>query len=62
MKIIKLITYLNEDQALAMAQFLKRAKLHDFRGLAVSEQETYFMQEAAIKIAAALADNGFDPR
>lgn len=62
MNITKLIAYLNEDQALALAQFLKRVSFSDFKELASSLDQAYLMQEGALKIADALADNGFNPR
>jgi len=53
---------MNEDQALALAQFLKRVSFSDFKELATSLDQAYLMQEGALKIADALADNGFNPR
>lgn len=62
MKTVKIISYMNDDQAQALAQFLKRIGFSDFKQLAVSMDEAYLMQEGALKVADALADNGFAPR
>jgi len=53
---------LNEAQADAFAQFLKRVGLSDYRALAVSEQEAYDMLSAGEQIRQALADAGYAPR
>lgn len=53
---------LNQEEALALSQFLKRVGFSDFRSLAVSDEEAYDMQIAATKIAKTLAENGYNPR
>ena len=50
------------DEALALAQFLKRVGLDDFRQLAVDADEAYAMQAAGERVRAALADAGYAPR
>ncbi|MFZ6732496.1 DUF7706 family protein [Undibacterium sp. Ji42W] len=62
MKTVKITSYMNDDQALALAQFLKRVKFSEFKQLAANIDEAYLMQEGALKVADALADNGFAPR
>lgn len=62
MKTVKLISYMSDEQAQALAQFMKRISFSTFKGLAVSLDEAYLMQEGALKVADALADNGFNPR
>ena len=53
---------INDRQALALAQFLKRAGFTDYRLRAVSDDEAYDMQYAAEKLREELARNGFAPR
>jgi hypothetical protein len=61
-KPIKFSVELNDDEALAFAQFLKRAGVSEYRIKAVSDNEAYLMCGAASKIQSALADQGFSPR
>ncbi len=61
-KIIKVVSYLTQDEAEAGAEFFKRAGLSDYADLAINEDQAYWMQSAARKFARALADNGFNPR
>ena len=53
---------LPDEQALALAQFLKRAGLNVYRQCAVDEQEAYAMQEAGDTLRRALAEQGYAPR
>lgn len=53
---------LPNDEAEALAEFLKRVGFSDFRSLAKSNEEAYLMQAGASKVAKSLADAGFDPR
>ena len=53
---------LNDQQALAFAQFLKRVGYHNYRPLAISQEETYAMIEAGERIRDALAEHGYAPR
>ncbi|MFZ6730643.1 DUF7706 family protein [Undibacterium sp. Ji42W] len=62
MKAVKITSYMNDDQAQALTQFLKRVSFSDFKKLAVSMDEAFLMQEGAMKVADALADNGYNPR
>jgi hypothetical protein len=50
------------DEALALAQFLKRVGLDDYRRLAVDLDEAYAMQAAGERVRAGLADAGYAPR
>jgi len=52
---------LSEDEAREFAQFLKRAYLDIYRGLATNLDEAYLMQDAGEKIRSALAEVGFNP-
>ncbi len=53
---------LSDEEALALAQFFKRAGFSDFRALAVSDDEAYLMVYGASQITKSLADAGFSPR
>ena len=53
---------LPDKQALALAQFLKRAGLDVYRQCAADEQEAYAMQEAGDTLRRALAEQGYAPR
>lgn len=53
---------LSDASALALAQFLKRAGLRDYRANAVSDDEAYLMLAAGETIRAALAEQGYAPR
>jgi hypothetical protein len=59
---INIVATLDENEALAFAQFLKRAGLSEFRLKAVSEDEAYLMRSAGTKIEKALAEQGVAPR
>jgi len=49
-------------QALALAQFLKRVGLDDYRSLAVDADEAWTMLDAGECLRAALAAAGYAPR
>jgi len=53
---------LNETQASAPAQLIKRIPLSDLRSNAVDEAEAYDMQSALEQTRKALREQGFDPR
>jgi hypothetical protein len=53
---------LPDDEAWALAQFLKRAGFSDYRQLAVDEREAWDMLDAGEKMRRALAERGFAPR
>lgn len=53
---------LPDDEAVALAQFLKRVSLSDFRPLAYNLEEAYAMQAAAERLRTALAAAGIAPR
>lgn len=53
---------LTETQAEALAQFVKRAGLSDYRANAASDDEAYAMQAAGESLRKALATAGYAPR
>ena len=53
---------LTDAEALALAQFVKRASWRDYRTNAVNDDEAYFMKDAGGKIQRALAEVGYAPR
>jgi hypothetical protein len=50
------------NQALALAQFVKRVGWNEIRINAASEDETYQMRDAIEQLQRALAEAGFAPR
>lgn len=56
------LAVLNEREAMALAQFLKRLRFNQAREIAVDQDEAYTMIDATNKLARALADAGYDPR
>ena len=61
-KTVRLNFELNDDQAWALAEFLKRAGFSEFRAMAKDDAEAYDMQTAGIQVANALRDAGYAPR
>lgn len=59
---VKISLELPESEALAFAQFLKRAGHGDYRNFTRDDEEAYRMLYAADKLRAALAEAGFAPR
>lgn len=59
---VRLAVELTDDQALALAQFVKRAGLSDYRPLARDDDEAYLMRDAGDQVGRALAAAGFAPR
>lgn len=59
---IKIEVELEEDQALALAQYLKRYTWTDIRGCAVNDEEAYLMRSALDALQRVLANEGFSPR
>jgi hypothetical protein len=52
---------LNEQQAWAFAEFLKRVGYGHYRALAASDEETHDMVHAGEKVRAALEEKGYAP-
>ena len=50
---------LDDAQALALAQLVKRIGWSDMRSLAVSDDEAYLMRDAVSEVAKALAAEGY---
>ena len=53
---------LTEDQAWALAQYLKRIAYSDYRAHAASETEAWHMSNAGDVLRIALAEVGVNPR
>ena len=53
---------LTPAEALALAQFLKRVGVDDYRRLAVDREEAWLMLDAGERVRAALAAAGYAPR
>ena len=61
-KPVRILLELSDAQAWAFAQFLKRSTFDDYRGRAVSKDETYAMIDACEALREALAEIGYAPR
>lgn len=53
---------LDDAQALALAQLVKRIGWSELRALSVSEGEAYTMRDAVHQLSEALAAGGYAPR
>ncbi|HAO3158917.1 TPA: hypothetical protein IHO03_004222 [Escherichia coli] len=53
---------LDDKEALALAQFVKRLTWSDLRGGAVDDDEAYVIKDAVDKLQRAMAEEGFSPR
>ena len=53
---------LSNDQALALAQLIKRIPLSDLRSNAQDDEEAYSMQSALEQVRKALSEQGCSPR
>ena len=62
MNMIDLDVGLSMEQALALAQFLKRVGIDDYRRLAVDQEEAWLMLDAGERVRDALRDVGIAPR
>jgi hypothetical protein len=60
--VVTVTLILTDDQAWALAQFLKRVGLDDWRRLAESELDAYVMRSAGEAVRAELARVGYAPR
>jgi hypothetical protein len=62
MKDVTITATLSDEQACALAQFLKRVSFSDYEQSATSQAETYTMVGAGEKIRKALREQGYAPR
>ncbi len=53
---------LDENETMALAQFVKRLSWSDLRGCAVSDEESWVMKSAVDKLQQALREEGYAPR
>ena len=53
---------LSDEQAWAIAQWLKRAGFSQWRALAASDKEAWAMQDAAQQLRDELSFQGYEPR
>lgn len=58
----KISFVLPDDQAVALAQFVKRVGWAEMRGCASSEHEAYLIRDAINALERRLADAGYAPR
>ena len=62
MNSIDITIALTQEQALALAQFLKRVGIDDYRSLAVDHDEAWLMRDAGERVREALREVGIAPR
>jgi hypothetical protein len=53
---------LTNDQAVALAYFVKRVSWIEMRGCAVDDDEAYDIRSALDQVARGLAEQGYSPR
>lgn len=53
---------LTDDEAMALAQLVKRLTWTEMRGCAVNDDEAYIISGAVAKLQKSLAEAGFAPR
>jgi hypothetical protein len=61
-KTVRITIELEDNQALELAQFAKRATWEHFRACAVDDAEASVIRDAVAKLAQALAKIGYAPR
>ena len=59
---MQFIIHLTEDQAWALAEYLKRIGYSDYRAHASSDTEAWHMSDAGDVLRIALANTGVNPR
>lgn len=62
MQTININLQLTDEQAMALAQFVKRVSWSEIRTNAVSDADAYTMRDSISKLQDALADAGYAPR
>ena len=55
-------TELDDNEAAALAQFVKRLSWSEMRGCAIDDDETYEIKSAIGKLQGSLANEGYAPR
>lgn len=60
--VVRFNAWMTSDQALAFAQFLKRASIDDYESLATSSAQASDMLEAGEAVRKALRQAGYFPR
>lgn len=53
---------LSEEQAIALAQFVKRVGFAEMRSNAIDDSDAYKMRDAIDRLCIGLANAGFSPR
>ncbi|MDO8729426.1 MAG: hypothetical protein Q7K26_06155 [bacterium] len=59
---VTITALLSDEEAQALAQFLKRVGFSEWRQNAVDDEEAYLMRDGCDKIANALVEAGYNPR
>lgn len=58
----EVVLELDDQHAMALAQFVKRVSWSDLRGWAVNDDEGWLMKSAIDKLQHALCEEGYSPR
>lgn len=58
----KLSLELDDQHAMALAQFVKRVSWNDLRGCAANDDEAWLMKNAIDKLQHAMSEEGYSPR
>lgn len=53
---------LEEEQVIALSQYVKRVGFSDVRQNSINDDEAYLIMDAIYQIAKSLKENGYDPR
>jgi len=61
-KMVNISIELDEEQAFALAQFVKRVGYAEMRSNAVDDQEAYLIRDAIDRVRIGLTNAGFAPR
>ncbi|MEY4755743.1 MAG: hypothetical protein RJA34_641 [Pseudomonadota bacterium] len=61
-KIVGISVELDDEQAFALAQFVKRVGFAEMRNNAADDQEAYLIRDAIDRVRIALSNVGFAPR
>jgi hypothetical protein len=59
---VTITALLTENEALALAQFMKRVGFSECRQNAVDDSEAYLMRDGCDRVRKALAEVGYNPR
>jgi hypothetical protein len=59
---VRIVLDLSDNEALELAQFVKRIGWDHFRSCAVDDEEAYAIRDSVVKLERALSAAGYTPR